>query len=152
MLHQLASFPGPKVAAASRLWYTRSLLAGRLPFDLERLHNQYGKVVRVAPNELSYTDSGAWKEIYGHHPGLPEMPKDPNFYVSGPGSLISAPRERHSHLRRLMSHGFSEKALREQEKTMQEYADLFLKGLRDESQSGQQLVDMVRWYNVSSLH
>ena len=147
--HPLSSYPGPKAAAATRLWHTRSLLSGRLPYDLERLHNQYGDVVRIAPNELSYTNSIAWKEIYGHRSGQPEMPKDPDFYVSGPGSILTAPRERHTHLRRMMSHGFSEKALREQEQTIQKYADMFLKGLRDQCRDGQEPVDMVSWYNVS---
>jgi hypothetical protein len=148
-IHPLASYAGPKAAAATRLWYTRSLLSGQLPYDLERLHNQYGDVVRIAPNELSYTNSVAWKDIYGHRSGKPEMPKDPDFYVSGPGSILIAPRERHSHLRRLLSHGFSEKALREQEQTIQRYADMFLKGLHDQCHAGHEPVDLVRWYNVS---
>jgi cytochrome P450 len=148
-LHPLASYPGPKIAAATRLWHTRSLLSGQLPYDVERLHNKYGPVVRIAPNELSYTDSAAWKEIYGHRSGQPEMPKDPDFYVSGRGSLITESRERHAHLRRMMSHGFSDKALREQEPLMHRYVDMFLKGIHDQSRGGQEPVDMVRWYNVS---
>lgn len=33
--------------------------------DIKKLHDKYGDVVRVAPNELSYTNPDAWQEIYG---------------------------------------------------------------------------------------
>jgi cytochrome P450 len=57
--------------------------------------------------------------------------------------------ERHAHLRRLMAHGFSEKALREQEQEIQRYADQLMTRLREQGKLGQQPLNMVAWYNVS---
>ncbi|PGH23917.1 hypothetical protein AJ80_01979 [Polytolypa hystricis UAMH7299] len=132
------------------MWTLNSGIFGSLVYDLGLLgtpfsHSRiwfYTTVVRIAPNELSYINPVAWKEIYGHRTKQPEMSKDPDFYVSGPGSILTAPRERHSHLRYMMSHGFSEQALGAQEPTIQKYVDMFLKGLRDQSHGGQEPVDM----------
>ncbi len=34
-------------------------------YDIKQLHDKYGEIVRVAPNELSYTNPDAWQEVYG---------------------------------------------------------------------------------------
>lgn len=69
---------------------------------------------------------------------------------AGELSIIFAPAHRHGQLRRLLSHGFSEKALRFQEPIIQGYLDLFIRRLRDLSAKGND-VDIVTWYNVSQL-
>jgi len=120
-----------------------------LPFSVYRAHLKYGDVVRIAPDELAYNDHRAWKDIYGHRSGKGEIPKDPNFYLNtaaGHLSIIAAPSERHGTLRRLLSHGFSEKALRDQEPILQYYVDLFIRRLRDNGATDGP-IDIVKWYN-----
>lgn len=64
-LHPLRSYPGP--------WYTRSSswpwfyqrLRGNQTCWLDRLHKQYGTIVRVAPDHLSYIDPESWEDMYG---------------------------------------------------------------------------------------
>lgn len=51
------------------------------------LHEKYGPVVRVAPDELSYVTEGAWKTIYGQR--SVEMAKDPNFSLLTPSGVQS---------------------------------------------------------------
>ena len=87
LLNPLALFPGPWYAACSPLWYVVSLFKGTLAFDVQRLHETYGDVVRISPNELSYRQFEAWKDIYGPRDELPghEMEKDP---VRKPNQLI----------------------------------------------------------------
>lgn len=78
------------------------------------------------------------------------MPKDPGMYgntSAGALSIFSAPSPRHGELRRLLSHGFSEKALRSQEPSIQHYLDHFIRRLRDLGAKGE-VVDIVEWYNV----
>ncbi|KAF9892085.1 hypothetical protein FE257_002491 [Aspergillus nanangensis] len=149
-LHPLSGYPGPRLAAATRLWFCWHLIRGDLPFVIHQLHLQYGDTVRVAPNELSYTHPDAWNQIYGHRQGRTEIMKDPTFYaslVSGKGSILGASRERHAHLRKQISHGFSERALRDQEAVVRSYADYFVQRITECSDSGNTAVDMVRWYN-----
>jgi hypothetical protein len=42
---------------------------GDLHRQMKAIHDRYGDIVRIAPNELSFTDVRAWKDIYGNRPG-----------------------------------------------------------------------------------
>lgn len=152
--HPLSNYPGPRLAAATRLWYAWHCANGSLPFAIHELHLRYGDVVRVAPDELSYIHPDGWNEIYGHRPGKSEIPKDPSFYsstLSGPEGVFRAPRDRHGYLRRQMSHGFSEKSMREQEDTIRHYAELMISYLSTQANGQKEdAVDFTRWYNVGT--
>ena len=50
----------------------------------------------------------------------------------------------HARMRRVVAHGFSEKALREQESIILEYVDLFITSLHRAAEEGPQ--NMVSWY------
>lgn len=80
--HPLSSHPGPKFWAASRLPWCWYQWRGLLNHRLTELHQTYGPVVRVAPDEVSYTSETAWKSIYGQR--STEMSKDPVFSLSKP--------------------------------------------------------------------
>jgi hypothetical protein len=45
--HPLQSFPGPKLAAVSKVWHSIQCLDGKNYRVLERLHHQYGDFVRT---------------------------------------------------------------------------------------------------------
>lgn len=42
------------------------------------LHEEYGPVVRIAPDELAFAGPDAWKDIYGTHNGKMSLPKNPS--------------------------------------------------------------------------
>lgn len=147
----LSSYPGPKIAASTRLWYLYHIINGTLTDEVQKCHQKYGDVVRVAPNELSYRSSNSWKDIYGFRNGKAEMAKDTPFYTneSQPPGILSAKREKHALFRRLMSRGFSEAALREQEPIILGYVDLLMNRLLENSKGGKP-IEMVSWFNVSA--
>ncbi|GMF80618.1 unnamed protein product [Aspergillus oryzae] len=153
--HPLSNYPGPRLAAATRLWYAWHCAKGSLPFAIHELHLRYGDVVRVAPDELSYIHPDGWNEIYGHRPGQSEIPKDPSFYssaLSSPEGIFRAPRDRHGYIRRQMSHGFSEKSMREQEDTIRHYADLMISYLSTQANGPKEnVVDFTRWFIPKSF-
>lgn len=62
--------------------------------------------------------------------------------------LLTADRETHARQRRLISHAFSEKALREQESILNLYASKLCEQLEGYSRHGP--VDMKDWYTFSS--
>lgn len=118
------------------------------------MFEKYGPVVRLAPNELAYVDAAAWKDILGHDPKSEESGKWHLFYRPAKGQpqdLISADRELHSKLRRLLSHGFSDRAMREQEPIILGYVDLMMQRLREQCKGGQESLDMEKWYNFMTF-
>ncbi|KAF2183058.1 cytochrome P450 [Zopfia rhizophila CBS 207.26] len=152
--HPLAGYPGPKLAAVTRLPWIRALLTGNIGKYTQDIHQRYGKVVHIAPNELSYITDRAWKDIYSHRPGHILLPKYEALYHAPPGGvhgILTAPHERHQGIRRLLSHAFSENALREQEGLMTVYVDLLIRRLRQVCNSENDAVDMVSWYNWTTF-
>lgn len=145
--HPLSSFPGPKLYAATDIPYLRALIGGNLSFKTLELHKKYGEVVRIAPNELSYDSAQGYKDIYGHRVGRPQLEKERHFYDGMPGgaaNILSANNSDHPRFRRVLSHGFSEKAMREQETLMNVYIDLLVQRLKETSA---QPTNMTKWYN-----
>ncbi|GKT41806.1 cytochrome P450 monooxygenase aclL [Colletotrichum spaethianum] len=126
---------------ATRATFCYRLWRGKLSFDMLELHQRYGDIVRIAPDELAFADPSAWKEIMGHRIGgglnggktPPEFEKADVFYrpIEGlPRNIITALGPEHAMLRRQLSHGFSDRSLREQEPVIMKYVDLFINRLR----------------------
>lgn len=82
-LHPLAKYPGPALAAVSRIpWWIQAIRGNQIPWML-RLHEKYGSVVRFSPTDLSYVDHGgeAWKAVHSHTKGTVEFPKAKEWFV-----------------------------------------------------------------------
>jgi cytochrome P450 len=117
------------------------------------MHKKYGDIVRVAPDELAFSHPDAWNDIMGHRQGVLEMEKASWFYrpiEEDPLHIVNESREQHGRLRRQMAHGFSEKALRDQEPLIRGYVNLLLQRLRENSQGGQPVV-LSDWYNYTTF-
>ncbi|CAN8095797.1 unnamed protein product [Discula destructiva] len=155
--HPLRAYPGPWLWRFSRIPYIMALTSGRLPHTVLAFHERYGPVVRLAPNEVVYVDSRAWKDIYGHRgAGEAEMPKADAFYrttrVKTANNIISArTREEHGALRRPLAHGFSERSMREQQPLIKGYIDLLMQRLRERGDEGRKSLDMTEWYNYTTF-
>ncbi|KAG5914122.1 hypothetical protein E4U42_000667, partial [Claviceps africana] len=63
-IHPLASIPGPKLAAVSSIWYARKIARGNLVKLGLELHEKYGDVVRVGPDEVWFNTTEAFDQIY----------------------------------------------------------------------------------------
>jgi len=146
--HPLAGFPGPKLAAVSDIFYAKTFAGGYATQTLRALHEKYGDVVRWAPDELSFSSSAAWKDIY--NPRKDTFLKDPKFYITD--DQFKAPHivnlidvEKHVQAKKMLAHAFSPKALLEQEDVVLKYADMFMEAILDESQKGP--VNLTKCYN-----
>jgi len=114
-------------------------------------------VVRTAPDELSFTDPAAWRDIYGFRTGAhgktPEFPKWLRLYKTHPDrpdTIITAGPEKHALLRRSLAHGFSERSMREQEGIIGGYVDRLVGRLRAAAATGV-AVNMVNWYTYTTF-
>ncbi|KAH6875620.1 cytochrome P450 [Alternaria rosae] len=114
--HPLSRFPGPKFSAFTRL----------------------PQVVRLSPDELSFTNPKAWRDIYGYGskegPGS-APPKNWNRQGSSPTGANSLVAERdnaeHARIRRIFSPAFSDRALVQQSPLFTKYADQLIRNLRE---------------------
>lgn len=125
---------------------------GVFPVWIHELHLKYGPVVRHAPDELSFIDPAAWKDVYGHRAS--NFQKSKVFYgpdpYGNPSGMIRAENASHGQQRKVVSHAFSDRALREQEDLLKQYTDLLVKRLTTK-QEEQGKVDMVRFYNFTTF-
>ncbi|KAF2264625.1 cytochrome P450 [Lojkania enalia] len=116
-LHPLAKFPGPLLQGGFKFPMLWSLFRGTATHETNQLHIRYGGVVRIAPDHLSFNTTQAWKDIYGTRLGKKQLPKDDEWFVDHkqPVNIIKSNDADHARMRKLVSHAFSESALREQE-------------------------------------
>jgi cytochrome P450 len=65
-LHPLSKVPGPKLAAATYLpeFYHDVILFGRYTHAIKEMHEKYGPIVRINPNETHCADMAFSDEIY----------------------------------------------------------------------------------------
>ncbi|UNI17170.1 hypothetical protein JDV02_003545 [Purpureocillium takamizusanense] len=151
LFHPLAHVPGPKLAAISDLPFIAYFFRGDSHTVVLRWHEKYGEVVRIGPDELSFNNEQAWKEIYGtnktrifvkdrYHPARPV-----NNRV-GKG-IVPATGKDHTRQRRLLSHAFSDSALRQQEALIKQSVDLFMHRI-DESWESTGAFDAAKWFNL----
>lgn len=159
--HPLRAFPGPKFSAFTRLPKLTAAWFGNLNPYTEALHAQYGEVVRVAPDELSFIHPDAWRDIYGHGHGQGKgaqgsvPPKDWSFYSppsNGVPNIISIDDpQKHAHMRKIFKPAFSDRALKEQEPLIVKYVDQLVGNLKDAvSEEPAKKFDMVSNYNCKS--
>lgn len=79
----LAGYPGPKLWAATKIPFNWHTLRGTSAIAFRRLHEEYGDVVRYAPDALAFTAPEAWDEIYGPYKGKKHMEMDPAIFGGG---------------------------------------------------------------------
>jgi len=151
----LAKYPGPKLWTVTRLSYVYSLWSGSLSKDVRRLHQQYGNVVRIAPNEISFARPDAINDIYLNLPGRPAISKSKVWHGPQPGRPVSVLNaldpKNHQRFRKAMEPGFTDRAVRAQESVIQSYSNLFISHLDEivSKASDGAVVNIVRWYEFT---
>ncbi|KAH7066434.1 cytochrome P450 [Paraphoma chrysanthemicola] len=156
--HKLSHFPGPRFSAFTRLPYIIAVATGQITQYVARLHEKYGEVVRISPDELSFLHPQAWRDIYGHGSKEGKGSAPPKFWpryqstqVNGVPSLISiqGPAE-HARARKIFSPAFSDRALTQQSPLFMRYAEKLVTSLQQSGKDGATF-DMVRMYNFTTF-
>ncbi|KAF2258940.1 cytochrome P450 [Lojkania enalia] len=154
ILHPLRRYPGPPLWRAWRVPYVISIHRGNMHRRLKEFHQKYGPVVRIAPNELSYTDGAAWKDIYGNRPGQLPFERNRTWFVKRTldqaQSIMGPDEEAHARLRRVFANAFSERSLRDQSPVIECYVEALMNQLKSTSFGRQwkdKTVDLVQWVN-----
>ena len=144
----MSKVPGPKWAAVSKVPIALISWRGDLSYWLRDLHDKYNSdAIRVSPHEVSFISPSAWKDIYAHHQGQRPFQKDLVLF-GDIKNIVTANDADHARIRRLLSHGFSEKALREQEPLIESYVDTLFSQIRTRIQDkGHRTANLTDWFN-----
>jgi cytochrome P450 len=118
------------------------------------LHKKYGPIVRIGPKSLSFTDPRAWRDIHGFSKGVPL--KDPEVYQPAPNNirnLFAEPDdEKHRFQRKIFTHAFSDRALKEQEPLFSKYIDVLVERIeRTVEADPQSPFDIVKLLNFTTF-
>ncbi|KAJ5540078.1 cytochrome P450 [Penicillium frequentans] len=146
-LHPLSRYPGPFLWSVSRASYATAYAQGKLHKRIQCFHDQYGDVVRVAPDELSYRTEEAWKDIHGP---LRNFQKDMRFYHASKSkapSVAVAPDSIHGRQKRAILRAFSVSALQSHERLLRSFVDTLVRMLHPTDGKKENVVDMTEWYN-----
>lgn len=149
--HPLAKFPGPRLWAASRIPWAFHVVKGDLWQVLQRLHEEHGPVVRIAPDELTTTLPEAWKDLYASKPLPLKDPHSQTPPLNGAHSLFTAEGETHRRIRGVLSNSFSDKALRAQAPIIEGYASQLIARVLREGKGGAGAVDLTKLYGYAAF-
>lgn len=127
----LNKYPGPFLASLTDWWRFWIVYKRRPEVEHIRLHEKYGDVVRLGPNDLSFSDPKALKAIYGLNKGFVKSEFYPVQQAVAGGhrlpSLFSTTSEPfHAQLRRSVNSAFSMSTLIQYEPFVDSTTELFL--------------------------
>jgi len=136
--HPLARFPGPRGAACTRWWLAYMELVRGISLATLRaeLHEKYGDIIRIAPDELHFAKPTAYDEIYN---ARNKWDKDPRLYHSfDTAESFFAQRDYLSakHRRALISNLFSKTAISELHHLIRDKLDHFFDVLGEHYAAG----------------
>ncbi|KAK3681110.1 cytochrome P450 [Podospora appendiculata] len=139
--HPLASYPGPLHYRACELPRLFQEWRGNTVHRWAELHDKYGDVVRIAPNQLSYISVSAWRDIYGARGTLKSggnemlkeelvFPGDDFEFFHPAKPMISCDGVNHTRHRRAVGNAFSDRALRAYEPVLVQYINKMMDRLQ----------------------
>ena len=130
----------------------KSMIGGDLPHRIKSFHEKYGPIVRIAPDELTFTNPAAWRDIYP-----PNFVRPREFKDKPPGknaeNLISAGEPDHARFRKILAPAFSDKAVHEQEPMIKGHIDVlvqkFYQAINEDESGDGVVVDLLQWFNYA---
>lgn len=130
-------------------WYARKL---RKAQAIEQAHQQYGPIIRIGPNELSFSNPNALRAIYGHGSRLPKA----EFYQGGKfthlDNVFSMRNiQAHSARRAVMAPVFSQRFVATYIPIMRHKISQAFEAMRKEGNDGSKLVDLYHWAHALAL-
>ncbi|KAI1559582.1 CypX, Cytochrome P450, partial [Pyrenophora tritici-repentis] len=140
LMTPLRSVPGPFLARFTRLWELRAVRKHDFATYNIALHEEYGPVVRLAPNRYSVNDTGASRVLLGYHNALDKSNYYTPFGDPSQGNLFSEVNVQiHANIRRPISQLYSNNNLLSYEPFVNACNSILLRRLKEYSGSGKQL-------------
>ena len=130
---QLSHIPGPLICRLTSLWVWIHSYLGDECRQIDALHAKYGPVVRIAPNEVVFSEGEALAPIYSERGGFLKSPAYANFDFEDHQTIFSARDPAHRAKRsKAVVPMFSTAAIRSSVDTIEGCIDQFMKRLQRE--------------------
>ncbi|KAJ9610357.1 hypothetical protein H2200_005134 [Cladophialophora chaetospira] len=146
--HPLRNIPGPLLARASVQWLIFHDLAGTRATSLHDAHEKYGPIIRIAPDELSFSDPAVIKEIYSQGTALLKSPFYSGLNEGLPNLFDGIDRAAHKERRKLLGHAFARSSILDAEPLVTEQIEKFLTWVRRKEGTP---MNVYAWFRMLSL-
>ncbi|KAJ9382944.1 hypothetical protein DTO063F5_5463 [Paecilomyces variotii] len=136
----LAHIPGPTLPALTRWYeaYYEIVLSGQYSFHIDKLHDIYGPIVRVAPDEIHIRDSAFYDEVYAKNSRVEKPGWDVKF--GSPSSVFTtADASTHRRRRAVLNPMFSRRSVLSLEHLIQQQTELLCERIAEFKASKQPL-------------
>ncbi|KAL2807885.1 putative benzoate 4-monooxygenase cytochrome P450 [Aspergillus granulosus] len=139
-LHPLARVPGPRLAKITYLyeWYFDLYHLGQLPFKIKDLHQTYGPIIRINPDEVHIKDPDFIAKLYTQSNGRADKPpRAAETFGPFPAAISTASHGHHRLRRSALNPFFSKKSVSELVSAMTHAIDILCQRLRDAGKTGE---------------
>ena len=124
----------------------KAIVGGRRIFFIHDLHQKYGDVVRIAPDEVSVADVDGFKQIHAHTAKFVKNKWYEELTIFPRHSVFTMQtKETHAARRKLFAKGFSKSYLRDNyESIVADKAKLAVAGIKKRALAGN--ADLMQWW------
>ncbi|KAF1978048.1 cytochrome P450 [Bimuria novae-zelandiae CBS 107.79] len=149
----LARIPGPLIARFSNIWKIRAVYHATMHQKNVQLHEKYGSVVRIGPNDVSFASPEALKAIYTARPSFPKgysyKPTSPLHDGKRLFNLFSVQDVHyHAKLKRAIGSLYTKSVVLELEPRIDDTIKLFMKCLAKRTANGPTELDIYLWLHL----
>ncbi|OJJ30776.1 hypothetical protein ASPWEDRAFT_117503 [Aspergillus wentii DTO 134E9] len=128
---RLSGIPGPWLAAYTRLWKVYDVWKGDAHQNAIQLHRKYGKMVRIGPRHVSFSDPKALPIIYGLGKGFNKtafFPLQSIVWEQKPQMNLFSTRDEqyHREQKRAVANAYRMNSLLEMESSVDSCTDVFI--------------------------
>lgn len=150
----LAQIPGPKLYAFTKWRLAFDEWQGKRTQAIHQLHQRYGPVVRIGPNEVHFNSPSAMRTIYGPGSGFGRTDFYRMFDVYGKQNVFTfGPSHLHAERKKLLAHFYSKSntirgpVAEEVERKVQDY----LKVIESTLKQGNEIFASLHWYSLDNI-
>lgn len=142
----MKNVPGPAWSRFTNLPLKKAVVGGRRIFFIDELHQKYGSVVRISPNELSVSDIDGFKQIHSFNARFSKNYWYDKLTIFPRHSVFTfATAKEHSARRKLFAKGFSKTTMRDHyEPVVAQKAKLAVQGIKRRALAGN--ADLMQWW------